>query len=106
MKSKKNKRRISLDIRIVRSSESIWRVIEKEVVILTPESSTLHVLNELGTRIWEIIDRPIQVEELISKIVSEYEVDEKTAKEDILDFLFSLAEIGALKIEEGERSVC
>ncbi len=97
-----SRKKVNLKARVSRSSESIWRVIEGEVVILTPKNSTLHVLNEAGTRIWELIDEPIGVEELVSKIISEYEVDEETVKNDMLGFLSSLAEIGVLNIwEEG-----
>ncbi len=97
-----SRKKVNLKARVSRSSESIWRVIEGEVVILTPKNSTIHVLNEVGTRIWELIDEPIGVEELVSKIISEYEVDEETVKNDMLGFLSSLAEIEVLNIwEEG-----
>lgn len=98
-----SRKKVNLKARVSRSSESVWRVIEGEVVILTPKNSTLHVLNELGSRIWELIDEPIGVEELVSKIMAEYEVDEETAKNDTLDFLSSLAEIGVLNISEEEN---
>jgi hypothetical protein len=92
--------KVGLKAEVARSLGSIWRVIEGEVIILTPENATLHVLNELGTRIWELMDGPIRVEEIVSKIVAEYEVDEETVKKDVLDFLSSLAEIGALEVRE------
>jgi len=98
-----SRKKVNLKARVSRSSESVWRVIEGEVVILTPKNSTLHVLNELGSRIWELIDEPIGVEELVSKIMAEYEVDEETATNDTLDFLSSLAEIGVLNVSEEEN---
>jgi sensor domain CHASE-containing protein len=47
-------------------------------------------LNKSGKMLWESLSKGATLEELIAKIVSVYEVDEKTAKADVLAFLKKL----------------
>lgn len=61
--------------------------------ILVPvgESSTafngLITMNNMGVFIWENLDEVSNEEEMLQKILSEYDVDEKTAKADLDEFL-------------------
>jgi hypothetical protein len=44
-------------------------------------------LNETGAFIWEHIDGTRDVEAIIADMVKEYETDETTAREDVMNFL-------------------
>lgn len=61
--------------------------------ILVPvgESSTafngLITMNNMGVFIWENLDEVSNEDEMLQKILSEYDVDEKTAKADLDEFL-------------------
>lgn len=60
----------------------------------------LITMNELGRAIFDLLDREQTVEQLVERIVGEYDVSPETATEDTLEFLQQLRDIGAL--EEGE----
>jgi len=47
----------------------------------------LITINNVGKFIWENIESVSDEDELLNKILSEYEVDEKTAKADMEEFL-------------------
>ena len=53
-------------------------------------------LNETGAFLWKAIEKGTTEEELISLVVSEYEIDETTAKEDVLAFIQRLKEANLL----------
>lgn len=61
--------------------------------ILVPTGSTaldfngLITMNDVGVFIWENLESIENENEMLKKILSEYEVDEKTAKADIEEFL-------------------
>jgi hypothetical protein len=61
------------------------------------EINSIYSLNELGARIWELIDSETTLESIASAIIKEYKVDIKQAKIDIQEFLDHLVEIGAVK---------
>ena len=67
--------------------------------ILVPIGNTalafngLITINELGKFIWENLESSKDEEELLHKILEEYEVEEKEAKEDLDEFLDKLRQV-------------
>ena len=53
-------------------------------------------LNESGTFLWQQLAQERTEEELISALLSEYDVDIETAKSDVTEFVQKLAEAGLL----------
>lgn len=49
--------------------------------------SAMITLNETGVFLWEALKNDVTEEELTSALMSEYEVDEKTAGEDVAEFV-------------------
>ena len=45
------------------------------------------MMNEVGSRIWDIITQPINVKGIVETLRSEYEVDEETCKDTVVEFL-------------------
>lgn len=54
-------------------------------------------LNGTGKFLWEKLCADVTLEELVSLLVEEYEIDAPTAKRDIERFLESLRALGALE---------
>ncbi len=61
------------------------------------EIDSIFTLNEVASRIWELLDGEKQVEEIKNAIVEEFEVSPKEAEEDLLKFLQQLEEAGAVR---------
>jgi len=72
-------------------------------VILVPishrvgEIDCLYALNEVGARIWDLIDGDRSLKELRDAIVAEFEVSETEAQEDLAVLIEQLKEIGAIQ---------
>ena len=49
--------------------------------------SAMITLNETGAFLWEALKNDVTEEDLTSALMSEYEVDEKTAGEDVAEFV-------------------
>jgi ribosomal protein S18 acetylase RimI-like enzyme len=56
----------------------------------------IYNLNEVGSRIWELIDGGTTVGQIRDKIVAEYEVTPAEAEADIIGFLNQLEQVGAV----------
>ena len=61
--------------------------LDGEKVMMNLDKGEYFMMNEVGSRIWEIISEPINVKEIISTLRNEYEVDEETCKETVIEFL-------------------
>lgn len=53
-------------------------------------------VNESGHMLWELLEKGTTEEELLQRMLEEYDVDEKTAKADISTFLTALSARGVL----------
>ena len=84
-------------LKVKRSDEAIWRVIDGEVVILLPHESALHALSGCGGRIWELIEDEVSIPELVDTICSEYEVEPERAGKDVCEYIDKLEELQLLR---------
>lgn len=55
------------------------------------DMNSLYTLNETGAFIWEQIDGKKNVGEIIAALMEEYDIDEKTAFGDVLQFMENLS---------------
>jgi len=59
--------------------------------------NSIYTLNEVGARMWELIDGKRRVAEIRDQLVEEFDVSEKNAEEDLLILLQQFHEIGAIE---------
>jgi hypothetical protein len=55
------------------------------------DMNSVYTLNDTGAYIWEQIDGKRNVEEIISLLTDEYDIDNKKAEEDIFIFIDNLS---------------
>lgn len=82
--------------------EFVLREIAGDYVIIPTGKTVLSfngliTVNEIGAFLWNHLQNDVTVEELVKYVLDEYEVDEETAREDILEFLDTLADGGILE---------
>lgn len=75
-----------------RSEGVASRIIDSEAVIVIPGAGLVRILNEVGSRIWQLSDGGNTIEGVINIISSEFDVSWEEAREDILDFIGELEE--------------
>ena len=61
--------------------------LDGEKVMMNLDKGEYFMMNEVGSRIGEIISEPINVRRIIDTLRSEYEVDEETCKDTVVEFL-------------------
>jgi len=73
-------------------------------VILVPirqnvgDLQSIYTMNEVGARIWELLDSEGTAADMVSAIGREYEVEQAQAEADVVDFLAKLESIGAIAL--------
>ncbi len=81
-----------------RKEEILSSDMDGETVMMSVENSEYYSLSPVGTRIWEIVEKEITYKDLISKLMSEYSVDEKTCKTDTEEFINELINKGLIEM--------
>lgn len=68
-----------------------WREIDGEVVVISPNNSVLHELNETGSFVWKQVDGRRSAAEIAAGLAAEYDVRPEDAQRDTETLLGELA---------------
>ena len=89
--------RLSGQERLQQCERTASRVIDGKAVVITIDHNQLHVLNPVGTRVWELCDgRPLEA--IVDEIVREFAVERERAALDVCAFAAQLLSVGAARI--------
>ena len=82
----------------------VTRQIGSETIIVpicggVGELDAIYTLNEIGSRIWQLIDGPTPITRIAETLCSEYDVSLEEATNDVVEFLTSLKSKGLIGSE-------
>ena len=85
--------------------EFVLRKIAGDYIIIPTGKTVLEfngliTVNEVGVSLWEMLQNEVTFDGLVQGILSEYDVEESVAREDIREFLDKLIEGGILEKDE------
>ena len=72
--------------------------LDGELVILGLKEGTYYGLNQVGARVWQVIEKPVFVKDLVDKLIEEYDVPRETCTAEVLNLLQELAAQGLIDI--------
>ncbi len=76
------------------------RQLENEAVLVLPDKGEVKVLNEVGARIWQLVDGQRTVREIAAAVCAEYPVTQPVAEVDTLEFMNQLVAKGLILLHE------
>ena len=90
--------RITCDSTISQIEDIVASDIDNEKVMMSIEKGQYFGLEPTGSRIWEMIETPVRVSDIIDTLLGQYDVDRETCERDLLAFLGELDEAGIIQI--------
>lgn len=75
---------ITLDSRVRRNEEVLSQELQGEAVLLNLKSGVYFGLDQVGTRIWQLLSEHELLAEVAQRLVQEYEVTEDRCSADLL----------------------
>ena len=76
--------------RVVRAPDVLSRVLDGEAVLLDLESGTYFGLNDVGTRVWELIGAGMTLGEIRAALLAEFEVAPEVLERDLESLVTAL----------------
>lgn len=71
-----------------------------EAVILNLDSGIYYGLNEVGARIWELVQQPRSFADLHSILLEEYDVDSDACQQDLTKILLELKSANLVEVSD------
>ncbi|MBW4557535.1 MAG: PqqD family peptide modification chaperone [Trichormus sp. ATA11-4-KO1] len=84
---------------VVAIPEQIFSDIGDEAVILHLKTGIYHGLNEVGARIWTLIQEPKAVKDIKQSILEEYEVASEECDRDLIALLKDFLAAGLIEVK-------
>lgn len=96
--------RVGLADGAVLNTDAAWRIIDGRAILVSLRERKLHLLNEVGTRIWEHIQDEKTVGEIADMVAEEYEVSREDARADVHTFVATLVKEKICSVEQPRTS--
>ncbi len=92
---------MELDAIFARNEEVVSRKIVDELILVpmrkdVANMETLYTLNEVGARVYELIDGKRALGEIVNTIVNEFKVNEQQAESDVREFIEQLVDVESI----------
>jgi hypothetical protein len=89
------------DNHFAQAADLIWRRIGDDIVIITPDGQSTHILNKTAAIIWEASDGSAGIAQIARQLCERFEVSFEEARADVKDFVENMKRLNLLKhIEE------
>ena len=75
---------------------TLFQVSDGAAVLLSLEKETYFTLDEVGTRIWEVLQTEKTIQETFELLLAEYEVESEELRSDLVSFLSELLQSGLI----------
>jgi hypothetical protein len=89
---------ITVSSEVVASKNQVATQLGSEVVILGVEIGKYFGLNEVGARVWALVQAPSKVSAICAAVVEEYDVDPAECERDVLELLTELESKGLIDV--------
>lgn len=84
----------------LRRRDLVWREVDGETVVLTSDNRKLQVFNDVGSRIWSLLDGKHDVSSIAAIISHEYDEQKDIVENDTIEYLEDLKRLDLVEEEE------
>ena len=91
---------LSLPTHVSLASNVIFQELDDESVLLNLTDEKYYALNEVGTRIWQLLNENSDVNSMVEQLLAEYDgVNETTLRADLADLIDKLSDVNLITVE-------
>ena len=96
--------RLSLDCTVQRDPDVIGAKAGEDIVMVSIANGFYYGVSDVAREIWEAIERPKKISDLIDDLAESYNVDRSLCEKQTLSFLDSLLTERLLQVKDGPSS--
>lgn len=89
---------VCADTVVTQASGMVAADMDGQWVMMSVEHGKYYSLDPVGSRIWDLIERPLTVNGLVAALLAEYNVEEEQCRTNVSDFLNEMIEKGLVSV--------
>lgn len=91
---------VSITSEILISDEVVYRNLDGEIVLLNLKTNDYCGLDNVGSRIWQLISQHKSLERVRDELIKEFDVEKEKCTEDVLNFIKMLQDKDLIEIKK------
>jgi ethanolamine ammonia-lyase large subunit len=95
---------LNLNCTVQRDPDVIAAEADRDLVMVSIANGLYYGVSDVAREIWETIERPKKISDLIDDLAGKYNIDRTTCVQETLSFLEDLRTEGLLKVSDVEAS--
>jgi hypothetical protein len=95
----KDIKEINVSSVVVRREDIDATDLNGEKVMMDLNKGRYFALNEVGSKIWDIIHRPVEIKDIIGTLLREYDIDEESCREQVIGFIGSMSNAEIIQVD-------
>lgn len=92
------KNEITSETILVRNDSLPTASIDGEIGLMSVDKGKYYALNTIGSDIWNILDKPTPLKDLVFSLTSEYKIDTDTCMKQVKEFVKKLINEGIILV--------
>lgn len=93
----KGNRETQIQAAFRRNPDLIGAAIDDELVMMSVEHGQYYGLGGVGPRVWELIEQPQTMAQLVDQILEEFEVEREVCEKDLTEFIAQMEQLGLVE---------
>ncbi len=82
----------------IRNNKTISGRLSDELVMMDIDKGKYFSLNPIATRIWDLLEKPLALEELCGILMNEYEVGEQQCRTEVSEVIGEMVKLGVVLV--------
>ena len=83
---------------LARGEDYVFNEVDGELVMMNIEDGSYASINDTGKSIWGLIEEPKTVDEVLTALIVEYDIDRQTAETEVISFIKKLVKVKVITI--------
>jgi hypothetical protein len=92
---------LTLDVRLKLPAHVSFTLVEEDAILLNTQTNKYYALDEVGARLWGLLNEGKRLKEAYQILLDEYEVEPARLEKDLLELIDRLMENGLVEIAQG-----
>lgn len=81
---------LGLHARVARAEKLAYQIIDGRAVVVLPRDRAIHWFDEIGTDLWNYLQTPRTLQEIVEYVCEHYDVTPEIARKDMEEFVEEL----------------
>ena len=92
---------LSLDAVVSQGEDQVFTIVDGEAVLMSVQNGKYYKLDDIGTRVWALIETPTSLAALCDRLVQEYNVERDVCQAEVMSMLERMMQQNLIRLAPG-----